>query len=68
MNSVYKAQCKTFSVAMRLSANFSQISSIQGAMMPPFCLRIVRQHRTPAMQEFRNQVAKATIEDRKHGN
>jgi hypothetical protein len=64
MESVYKTQCKTFTVARKLAGNFSDVSSFDGAFKPPFCLRIVRAYRTKDVQEFRNKVSQAVREAR----
>ena len=55
---VYNAQVKTFSIAKKLANDYRSVTGMDACMKPPFCLRIVAEHRTPSMQEFRNQVAK----------
>lgn len=57
MESLYKVQCKTYAIAMELTKNHSDVSSIEGAFKPPFCLRVVRAYRTKAIQDFRDKVA-----------
>ena len=58
MNSVYKAQVKTFKIAREmLAGKFSNISSINDSLKPPYCLRVVKEYRTAAMQQFRDNVA-----------
>lgn len=57
MNSVYKAQVKTFKIARELAGNFSNVSSINDSLKPPYCLRVVKEYRTAAMQQFRDAVA-----------
>jgi hypothetical protein len=42
---------------MELTKNHSDVSSIEGAFKPPFCLRVVRAYRTKAIQDFRDKVA-----------
>lgn len=57
MDSVYKAQCKTSKIARELAGNFSNVSSINDSLKPPYCLRVVKQYRTAEMQHFRDNVA-----------
>ena len=57
MNSVYKAQCKTSKIARELAGNFSNVSSINDSLKPPYCLRVVKEYRTVEMQQFRDNVA-----------
>jgi hypothetical protein len=57
MDSVYKAQCKTFNIARELVGNFSNVSSINDSLKPPYCLRVVKEYRTAVMQQFRDDVA-----------
>ena len=58
MNSVYKAQCKTSKIAREmLAGNFSDVSSINDSLKPPYCLRVVKEYRTVEMQQFRDNVA-----------
>ena len=57
MNSIYKAQCKTFKVARELAGKFSNVSSINDSLKPPYCLRIVKDYRTIEIQQFRDNVA-----------
>lgn len=57
MDSVYKAQCKTSKVARELAGNFSNVSSINDSLKPPYCLRVLKEYRTIEMQQFRDNVA-----------
>jgi hypothetical protein len=57
MNSVYKAQCKTSKIARELAGNFSNVSSINDSLKPPYCLRVIKEYRTVEMQQFRDSVA-----------
>lgn len=57
MDSVYKAQCKTSKVAQELAGNFSNVSSINDSLKPPYCLRVLKEYRTIEMQQFRDNVA-----------
>ena len=57
MNSVYKAQCKTFKIAQDLAAQFNNVSSINNSLKPPYCLRVVKEYRTIEMKQFRDSVA-----------
>jgi len=57
MNSVYKIQCKTSKIARELANKFSNVSSINDSLKPPYCLRVVKEYRTAAMQQFRDNVA-----------
>jgi hypothetical protein len=58
MTSVYKTQCKTFKIAQELAGVSSNVSSINDSLKPPYCLRVVKEYRTAAMQQFRDNVAK----------
>ena len=60
MNAVYKAQCKTSKIACELAGNFSNVSSINDSLKPPYCLRVVKEYRTAKMQNFRDNVAQYT--------
>jgi len=62
--SVYKAQCATFSVACSITGDTRTITKGSDYLKPPFCLRIVRQYRTPEMQQFRDLVARTIKEQR----
>lgn len=57
MDSVYKTQCKTFLIARELADNFSNVSSINDSLKPPYCLRVIKDYRTVGMQQFRDNVA-----------
>ena len=56
-SAVYKAQCKTFLIARELAGKFSNVSSINDSLKPPYCLRVIKEYRTAAMQQFRDAVA-----------
>ena len=56
--SVYYAQCATYQVAKQLSRISGNVSPIESAYKIPFCLRIVKEYRTPAIQAFRDEVAR----------
>ena len=58
MNSVYKAQCKTWLIAQKLAGVTGNVSSINDSLKPPYCLRVVKEHRNIAAQNFRDQVAR----------
>tara|TARA_R110000868_G_scaffold1867_1_gene14842 strand:+ start:688 stop:906 length:219 start_codon:yes stop_codon:yes gene_type:complete len=58
MSAVYKTQCKTFLIAQKLAGQFSNVSSINDSLKPPYCLRVVKEYRTATMQHFRDSVAK----------
>lgn len=58
MSAVYKTQCKTFLIAQELAGQFNNMSSINDSLKPPYCLRVVKEYRTAAMQHFRDSVAK----------
>jgi hypothetical protein len=60
MNSVYKAQCKTWLIAQKLAGKFGSVSLINNSLKPPYCLRVVKDYRTAAMQQFRDDVAQYT--------
>ena len=62
---VYMAQCKTGAIAgdiardHRSAVRFDGMSGLMAMMQrPPFCLRILREHRTAATQAFRDSVAR----------
>jgi len=57
MNSVYKAQCKTSKIARELAGNFSNVSSINDSLKPPYCLRVVKEYRSIEIQQLRDSVA-----------
>ena len=58
MDSVYKAQVRTSKIAREmLAGNFSDVSSINDSLKPPYCLRVVKEYRTVEMQQFRDSVA-----------
>lgn len=57
MNSVYIAQCKTFKIAQELAGQFNNVSSINASLKSPYCLRVLKEYRTAAMQQFRDIVA-----------
>ena len=56
-SSVYKVQCKTFTVAKELTGDFRNVSRINECYKPPFCLRLLPAYRTESVQAFRNAVA-----------
>lgn len=58
MSAVYKTQCKTFLIAQELAGQLNNVSSINGSLSPPYCLRVVKEYRTAEMQHFRDSVAK----------
>jgi len=58
MTSVYKAQCKTWIIAQKLAGVTGNVSSINDSLKPPYCLRVVKEYRTAAIQQFRDDVAK----------
>ena len=58
ISAVYKTQCKTFLIAQKLAAQFNNMSSINDSLKPPYCLRVVKKHRSIEMQQFRDTVAK----------
>ena len=60
MSAVYKAQCKTSKIAQKLAGQFNNVSSINDSLKPPYCLRVVKEYRTIAMQQFRDTVAQYT--------
>ena len=45
-SAVYKTQCKTFLIARELAGKFSNVSSINDSLKPPYCLRVVKKYRT----------------------
>jgi len=55
--SVFKTQCATFAIARQLTDDNRICTPISDSTKPPFCLRILKEHRTPEIQAFRNQVA-----------
>ena len=57
MSAVYKSQCKTFKIAQKLAGQFNNTSSINDILKPPYCLRVVKEYRTVAIQQFRDNVA-----------
>lgn len=57
MSPVYRTQCKTFAVARDISGIRADVSIGDAHLYPPFSLRVVKQHRTQAMQDFRDIVA-----------
>jgi len=57
-SSVYKVQCKTFSLARELANDYRNATPMDACMKPPFCLRVVKEHRLPSMQAFRDKVAR----------
>jgi len=64
MNSVYKAQCKSFKLAQELTGITGNTSRGFASFKPPFCLRVLRGYRTTEMVEFRNLVATKLKEQR----
>ena len=63
--SVYIAMCKTSRVAHELAKNHANVCTMEALHRPPFCLRILKPYRTPAMQAFRDKVA-AIAWERRH--
>ncbi len=57
MSAVYKTQCKTSKIAQKLTGQFSNVSSINDSLKPPYCLRVLKEYRTIDMQQFRDTVA-----------
>jgi len=62
---VYMAQCATFKIAADLADDHRNATGFDGekglmdlCMKPPFCLRVVKACRTPAVQAFRDAVAR----------
>jgi hypothetical protein len=55
--SVYKVQCKSYTVAKELTGDFRNVSGIEEYIKPPFCLRLLPAYRTESVQAFRNAVA-----------
>lgn len=68
MESLYKAQCKTFLIAKKLTGLLGNVSAIDASFNPPFCLRVVKEYRTTAMQGFRDNVAKIARHERVAAN
>lgn len=62
--SLFNAQCKTFAIAKELAGIYNNVAHINSSLKPPFCLRVVKQYRTPAMQAFRNEVAREMRKER----
>ena len=56
-SSVYKVQCKTYTVAKELAGDFRNVTRIDEYSQPPFCLRLLPAYRTEQVQAFRNAVA-----------
>ena len=54
---VYNTQVKTFSIAKAYCNDFRSITHGSEALKPPHCLRVVKEHRTPEMQAFRDVIA-----------
>jgi hypothetical protein len=65
MDSLYKVQCYTYSLAKELAGDKRNVSLLGEQGNPPFCLRMVKEHRTPKAQAFRDQVASVVRENRK---
>lgn len=55
--SVYKVQCKSYTVAKELAGDFRNVTRIDEYSQPPFCLRLLPAYRTNSVQAFRNAVA-----------
>jgi hypothetical protein len=57
----YKAHCQTSQLAGELTRNPGNVCTIEEALTQarPHCLRVLKTHRTPETQEFRNEVAQA---------
>lgn len=55
--SVYSAQCKTFSLAGKMAGQYADAVPYEMHIHPPYCLRILRPYRTAEMQDFRDAVA-----------
>ena len=55
---VYKAQCRTFTLARQMTGNDATATHGSQAEKPPFCLRIVPAYRTARQQTFRDEVAR----------
>ena len=57
VESVYSAQCKTFSLARKMAGQYADAVPYELHILPPFCLRILRPYRSKQMQDFRDAVA-----------
>ncbi len=53
----YNAQCVTARIAAEISGRSFSVCHTDDALRIPFCLRIVREYRTPSIQSFRDAVA-----------
>ncbi len=53
----YSAQCVTARIAAEISGRSFSVCNTGDALRPPFCLRTVREYRTPSIQSFRDAVA-----------
>lgn len=62
---VWNAQVKTANIANRLAGDFRSVAEWEAHTRPPFCLRILKEYRTPEMQAFRDKVAQTARAERK---
>ena len=54
----YLAQVFTYRLAAGLAGDFRNVSAYEERHNPPFCLRLRPAYRTPAVQAFRDTVAR----------
>lgn len=55
---LYLSQCFTFGIARQLTGATHNVTTGEEAHRPPFCLRLRPAYRTPAVQAFRDTVAR----------
>lgn len=62
---LYLAQVFTYRIAARITGNGRNVSTMEETHQPPFCLRLRPAYRTPAVQAFRDTVAREARETRR---
>ena len=53
----YKAMCVTTRIAREISGVRGDVCTYSALFDSPYCLRIVRAYRTPAVQAYRDRIA-----------
>jgi hypothetical protein len=64
----YLARVYNYRIAARITGTTRNVSTVEETYKPPFCLRLRPAYRTPAVQAFRDTVARVARETRKSGN
>lgn len=61
----YLAHVFTYRIAARITGDRRSVSTVEETHRPPFCLRLRPAYRTPAVQAFRDTVAREARETRR---